>query len=115
MLRNSGSPGAGDVGLTEDIVITVGDGTTFASWPTFSVVVTQSASGSALLSWLPPTTREDGTALTNLAGYRIRYGQNAAGLTQTVSLNSSALASYLVEGLTTSCTFRPTARPRRQS
>ncbi|MSR09200.1 MAG: hypothetical protein EXR82_06670 [Gammaproteobacteria bacterium] len=98
--RLNGTPGVGDVGLTEGIVITVSDGTAYASLPAFSLAVTQSASGSALLSWLPPTTREDGSALTNLAGYRIRYGQNAAALTLSVALNSSALTSYLVEGLT---------------
>ncbi len=98
--RLNGTPGVGDVGLTEGIVITVSDGTAYASLPAFSLAVAQNASGSALLSWLPPTTREDGSALTNLAGYRIRYGQNPAALTLTVALNSSALTSYLVEGLT---------------
>lgn len=29
--------------------------------------------GSALLSWAAPTTRNDGSPLTNLAGYRVRY------------------------------------------
>jgi len=30
--------------------------------------------GSALLSWNAPSTNEDGTPLTDLAGYKIYYG-----------------------------------------
>jgi hypothetical protein len=89
------------VGLTEGIVITVSDGTAYASLPAFSVAVVQAATGSATVSWVPPTERTDGSSLTNLAGYRIRYGTNAAALSQTITLNGTGLSSYVVEGLTT--------------
>jgi hypothetical protein len=59
----------------------------------------QSGSGSALVSWLPPTHRTDGSALTNLAGYEIRFGTLPGVLDQTIQLNSPGLTSYLVEGL----------------
>ena len=96
----SGTPGAGAVGLTEGIVITVGDGTAYASLPAFSLAVVQAATGSATVSWVPPTQRTDGSALTNLAGYRIQYGTDAGDLNKTITLNGTSLTSYMVEGLT---------------
>jgi chitodextrinase len=96
----SGTPGAGDVGLSEGIVITVSDGTTYASLPAFSLEVVQAATGSATVSWLPPTQRTDGSALTNLGGYHIRYGTSPTALTETITLNGTGLTSYTVEGLT---------------
>lgn len=52
------------------------------------------AAGTATLNWTPPTTNTDGTALTNLAGYRISYGASAAALTQTVQVASPAVVRY---------------------
>jgi hypothetical protein len=48
---------------------------------------------------VPPTERTDGSALTNLAGYRIQYGTDAADLNKTITLNGTSLTSYMVEGL----------------
>jgi hypothetical protein len=98
--RLSGTPGAGNVGLTEGIVITVSDGIDYASLPAFSLMVQQNSSGRATVSWVPPTQRTDGSALTNLAGYRVRYGTNAAALAQVVQLSTVSLTSYMIEGLT---------------
>ncbi len=42
----------------------------------------------------------DGSALTDLAGYKIYYGTNAAALTQSASINNAAATSYQVQGLT---------------
>jgi hypothetical protein len=52
------------------------------------------------VSWVPPTQRTDGSALTNLAGYRIRYGTSATALTQVLQLDGISLTSYMIEGLT---------------
>jgi hypothetical protein len=67
--------------------------------PAFSITVRQSASGSATLSWQPPTQNEDGTQLTNLGGYRISYGSSPSNLTQHVELANPGLSSYVVTGL----------------
>lgn len=59
-------------------------------------------SGSATLSWTPPTTNTDGSPLTNLAGWRIEYGPvgpAGPGLNQTLSVNGASLTSYVVSGL----------------
>jgi len=56
-------------------------------------------SGSALVSWLRPTRRTDGSVLTNLAGYQIRFGTHPWMLDRTIWLDDPGLTSYLVEGL----------------
>lgn len=54
--------------------------------------------GSQGLSWTPPTQNSDGTALTDLAGYVIQYG-NTAALGQQVILPEPGLTSYVLTGL----------------
>ena len=48
---------------------------------------------------MPPTENSDGTALTDLAGYRIYYGRSASALDQVVAIGNPGLTSYLVENL----------------
>lgn len=62
---------------------------------TFSV----GTSGRAVLSWTPPTTNTDGSALTNLSGYRLHYGTSATAMTQTVQLATPGLSSHTVTNL----------------
>ncbi len=57
------------------------------------------AGGFALLSWTPPTQRTNGTALTNLAGYRIKYGTQSGTYTTTLPLNTPAATTYTVNNL----------------
>jgi hypothetical protein len=95
-----GTPDAGDVGNFTNIAISVSDGKDFASLAAFDVSVNPIAAGNATLSWNPPTENSDGTALTDLAGYRIYYGRNADNLTQVVVLNNPGLTRYVIENLT---------------
>ena len=62
---------------------------------------TPSGPGSATLSWDAPTTTTQGSALTNLAGYRIYYGNHANNLTKTVLLNGVGLQTYVIDNLAT--------------
>jgi hypothetical protein len=97
--RISGTPSAADIGTYGDITITVSDGKATASLGPFSITVTDAASGTATLSWMPPTENSDGTPLTNLAGYEIRYGLDADDLSSTLSLSNPSLSVYVVENL----------------
>jgi hypothetical protein len=97
--RLQGSPAASDVGTYGNIVITASDGTATASLPPFSIAVVAAATGSATLSWTPPTTNTDGSPLTNLAGYRLHWGTAAGTYTSSVRLDNPGLASYVVENL----------------
>jgi hypothetical protein len=98
--RLSGTPTA--TGTFSSIQIRVSDGKTTASLPAFSIAVTTAptgGTGSATLSWIPPTQNTNGTTLTNLAGYRISYGTSASSLSRTVTLNNPGLSSYVLDGL----------------
>jgi hypothetical protein len=78
----------------------VSDGRASASLPAFGITVTDVASGSATLSWTPPTRNTNGTALTNLAGYRIYYGTNSSALNRTVQIANAGVATYVIDNLT---------------
>jgi Fibronectin type III domain len=57
------------------------------------------SSKSATLSWDAPTTNTNGTALTDLAGYRIYYGSSAKELSQSVTINSVGMLTYVIDDL----------------
>jgi hypothetical protein len=97
--RLQGTPGAGDVGTTAGIVITVSDGTLSASLPAFALTVQAVATGSATLSWTPPTSNTDGSPLTNLAGYKIYWGTVQGTYPNSVTLNNPGLTSHVVDSL----------------
>jgi len=95
----SGTPTAADVGTYSNITIGVSDGTTSVSLPAFAIAVTQIAYGSATLSWAAPTENTNGTALTNLAGYRLYYGTSETAMTQTVQIANSGILTDVVSNL----------------
>jgi hypothetical protein len=76
-----------------------GDSATNAS----SSNVTSSSSipetGSATLSWDPPTQNINGTPLTDLAGYYIHYGTSADDLTQTITVQGAHVSEYEIINL----------------
>jgi hypothetical protein len=97
--RLRGTPGTGTVGTYRDITIRVSDGTLVATLPAFSITVEQASLGSATLSWVAPTQREDGSALTNLAGYRVRYGTSPGSYPNQVQISNPGITTVVVENL----------------
>jgi Putative Ig domain len=97
--RLSGTPGTGTVGSYAGITIRVSDGRKVRSLRPFSIGVEQASMGSATLSWQAPTQRADGSALTNLAGYRIRYGTAPGEYLNEVQIANPGLTSYVVTNL----------------
>jgi hypothetical protein len=96
-----GTPSATDVGSYTGIVITVSDGQTTRSLAAFSISVNPiTTTGSATLSWTPPTQNTDGSPLRDLRGYRIYWGGSSGSYSNSVSVNNPGLATYVVEGLT---------------
>ena len=94
-----GTPNAADVATYANIVITVSDGKATARLPAFSVTVQAYSFGSAALSWIPPTENIDGTALTNLAGYRLYWGPKPSNYTSSIGIMNPGLTAYVVENL----------------
>lgn len=97
--RLYGTPGTADIGTYAGIVISVSDGTTSVSLAAFTIGVTQVATGTATISWIPPTQNTDGSPLTDLGGYRIYYGTSQTNLAQMVELTNPGLTSYMVQNL----------------
>ena len=97
----SGTPTAASAGTYANIVISVSDGIASAALPAFSIAVNQASNGTATINWTPPQANTDGSALSNLAGYRIHYGTSSSALTQTVDIAQAGLTSYTLTNLTT--------------
>lgn len=51
------------------------------------------------LSWTAPTHNEDGTELTDLAGYKIYWGTSSGSYPNSVTINDRLATSYTVENL----------------
>ena len=97
--RLYGTPLPTDAGSYANIVIVISDGSASASLPTFALTVSQPSTGSAALSWAPPTQNTDGSALTDLAGFRIRYGTSSSSLNQLIEIATPGVAAYVVTNL----------------
>jgi len=100
--RLSGTPGSGQVGSYSGITIAVSDGQDTASLPAFTIAVdSASATGSASLSWVAPTTRSDGSpiSLSEIAGFRIYHGTTSGDLTLLRDLGDNSATSYTVTDL----------------
>lgn len=95
----SGSPATDNVGSYGNIVISVSDGSTNASLAPFSINVTQVSTGSATLNWTAVTQNTNGTVLTDLAGYKVHYGNTSGALTTVVVLANPSLTTYLIPNL----------------
>ena len=96
----TGIPALGDIGSYTNIRISVSDGQLSASTPNFSVDVTQVATSSTTLTWTAPTQNEDGSALTDLAGFKIFYGTSSRNYTNEIRIDNPSITTYVVENLT---------------
>jgi hypothetical protein len=56
-------------------------------------------SGNATLYWEAPTSNTNGTALTDLSGYRIYYGASEDDMIETVQIGSVGIQTYVIENL----------------
>ena len=97
--RLQGTPGAGDVGTYSEVYVGVTDSKVNVWLSPFNLTVMASATGSATLSWQPPTQNTDGSALTNLAGYKVYWGTSQGVYPNSVTINNPGLASYVVGNL----------------
>jgi hypothetical protein len=95
----AGMPTVANVGTYAGISISVSDGVASATLGSFAITVTQASLGSATLSWTPPTQNTDGTALTNLSGYRIYYGTSAGDMSHLINISNISVSTYVVENL----------------
>jgi len=86
-------------GLAVGMIQGCGEGGVSGSDPANSIPV---GVNSATLSWEKPTTNEDGSLITDLAGYQIYYGQTTPVTTdnsQLISVLNPNQTSYVVADL----------------
>jgi Putative Ig domain len=98
----AGTPATSDEGFTGHIEITASDGKTTASIAPFTINVVSpitSEGGAAMLTWVPPKQNEDGTPVTNLAGFHIYFGTDASALTSDINVADASSTSYTIKGL----------------
>ena len=97
--RLRGTPDATDVGLYENIRISVSDGTSSTSTPAFSIAVVETSTGSVTLSWSAPTQNVDGTPLLDLAGYTIYYGPAERQYDHSIEIDNPGVTTAVIENL----------------
>jgi len=95
----AGTPTAANVGTYSNIRISASDGIAKVSLPAFAVTVTEVGTKAATLSWSAPTVNTDGSALSNLAGYRIYYGRSKTELTESITVKSVGITTYVISNL----------------
>jgi hypothetical protein len=99
-----GTPSAAHVGTISNITIAVSDGVNSVNLAPFSFQVAAAAapvagSGTATLSWQPPTQRIDGSPLNGLAGYKVHVGQTSRSYSRVIDIAGSVNTRYTVTGL----------------
>jgi hypothetical protein len=96
----AGTPSSSSTGKFSGITIVASDGTNSAQLGPFEITVASTATtGSATLSWQPPTENADGSPLTNLAGYVIRYGTQSGALSLQVKISNPGITTAMIEDL----------------
>ena len=104
----AGTPSSSYTGRFPGIRIVASDGKSTSELPAFDItVVATAANGSATLAWQPPTANVDGTPLTNLAGYVIRYGTS---LTRSRKKSASPIPASRLQWSRTLHRLRGTSR-----
>jgi hypothetical protein len=76
-----------------------GGGSTTTSTPPMAPPPKAATTTSVTLGWVPPTRNNDGSLITNLAGYKIHYGTASSEYTQTIALQNAGLTRYVVDNL----------------
>jgi putative Ig domain-containing protein len=86
-------------GTYANIQIKVSDGKATTALNAFSLTVAGEGPRSVSISWVPPTTYNDGTALTGLAGYRVHYGKSPSDLSASMTINNAGITRQQMENL----------------
>jgi putative Ig domain-containing protein len=98
----TGTPAAADVGTFANIEIAATDGNSVTPLPQFTLTVSaapNSAGSPVELAWTPPTENVDGSALTDLSGYKIHYGDSPQTYSETIAVTNPGLTRFALESL----------------
>jgi hypothetical protein len=98
----TGTPGASNVTTDSNIIVSVSNVTKSTSLAAFNIAVNAApaaTAGTATLNWSQPVDNTNGTPLTNLAGYVVRYGTNPAALSSQISVSSASTTDVEISNL----------------
>jgi Putative Ig domain len=95
----SGTPTPAHAGSYANVSISVSDGKASASLPPFSIDVVQAVIDGDTLSWTAPTQNEDGSAITDLAGFTIVFGSSPTVLHRSVRVANPTVDRYVFDSL----------------
>jgi Fibronectin type III domain len=90
---------------SQDGISTTSDSSTVARTPAQSSRLPSASTGNATLSWSAPSENTNGSALTNLAGFKIHYGTAPTQLTNTIALTNPGLLTYVLTELPIGTTY----------
>ena len=96
----SGTPTAAST--FSNIVIRVSDGKAAAALPAFAIsvaAVSVAQPGTVTVHWAAPTQHTDGSAITGLAGYHVRYGKSASTLSTVVTVPNAGVVNSVIQNL----------------
>jgi hypothetical protein len=104
----TGTPGVDNEGTSASITISASNGSSSTSLEPFTIQVNAPPAttvgsaptvGSATLSWGAPTRNENGTEITELAGYHIYYGTDESSLNEVITVDTAKTTTYVIKGL----------------
>lgn len=98
--RLRGTPSSTQAGTYSSISIGVSDGFVTTRLPAFSITVGGATDRTVRLSWSPPTLNTDGSPLTDLAEFRVFYGQVSGQYDYSLRTGSPAITAMEIQGLT---------------
>ena len=79
---------------------TAGTGTISMQAAALSQAVVSQPADTAILTWKPPALNEDGSALADLAAFKVYWGTTPGTYSQSTKISSATARSYTVSGLT---------------
>jgi fibronectin type III domain protein len=79
---------------------TAGTGTISMQAAALSQAVVVQPADTAILTWKPPASNEDGSALADLAAFKVYWGTAPGAYSQSTKISSATARSYTVTGLT---------------
>ena len=90
---------------TDQAISTPSTPSSHADGPGRSSPLPTASTGNATLSWSAPSENSDGSALTDLGGFKIYYGGALTQLTNTITLTNPGLLTYVVAELPIGTTY----------
>jgi hypothetical protein len=97
----TGTPNSSNIGTFSGISIAATASGSALTLPDFAITVAPSVSqaNAVTVSWQPPMENTDGTSLSDLKGYRVKYGPSPKAYSSTIQVTNPGLTMYVVDNL----------------